>query len=50
MSNKNTQSKSRELNPRKNFQQKKLRRQQIFMTIVAIILVVSMVLALAMNY
>lgn len=36
--------------PRMSSTQKKLRRQQIFMAIVGIILVISMVLALVMNY
>jgi hypothetical protein len=40
---------SRESKPRINSQQKKMRRQQIFMTIVGIILVLSMVLALALK-
>lgn len=49
MASKATKSTSREAKPRVTFQQKKIRRQQIFMSVVAIILVVSMVLALVMN-
>jgi hypothetical protein len=49
MASKNNKVKSRENKPRINSQQKKLRRQQIFMTVVGLILVLSMVLALTMK-
>ena len=49
MASKVTNSNSREAKPRVTFQQKKIRRQQIFMSFVAIILVMSMVLALVMK-
>ena len=41
---------SREDRPRISSQQRKLRRQQIFMSVVGIILILTMVLALVMNY
>jgi len=50
MASKNNKVQSRETKPRINSQQKKLRRQQIFMSVVGIILVITMVLALVMNY
>ena len=49
MASKNAKASSREAKPRKSFVQKKLRRQQIFMAVVGIILVLSMVLALVLK-
>jgi predicted nucleic acid-binding Zn ribbon protein len=46
MASKSSKENSRENKPRVNSQQKKLRRQQILMSIVGIILVLTMVLAL----
>jgi hypothetical protein len=50
MSKKVQKKNDRENKPRVNFHQKKLRRQQIFMAVVGIVLVLAMVLALVMNY
>lgn len=50
MASKNSKASSRETKPRTSFVQRKMRRQQIFMAIVAIVLVLSMVLALALQY
>ena len=41
---------SRESKPRISSQQRKLRRQQIFMSVVGVVLILAMVLALVMNY
>lgn len=49
MASKNSKSNNRETKPRMSSQQKKIRRQQAFMTVVGIILVLSMVLALTMK-
>lgn len=49
MTSNNNKLNDREKKPRVNSQQKKLRRQQIFMSVVGIILVISMVLALVSN-
>ncbi len=46
MASNNKNMNDREKKPRINSQQKKLRRQQIFMSVVGVILVISMVLAL----
>ena len=37
---------SREAKPRDGFQQRKIRRQQLFMSVIGVVLVISMVLAL----
>ena len=50
MASKNTKASSRETKPRTSFVQKKMRRQQLFMAVVGIILVLSMVLALVLQY
>ena len=50
MASKQKKENNREGKPRINLQQQKLRRQQVFMSIVGIILVITMVLALIMNY
>lgn len=50
MASKKSKTSSRETKPRTSFVQKKMRRQQILMAVVAIILVLSMVLALALQY
>jgi predicted nucleic acid-binding Zn ribbon protein len=50
MSRKKIKTNSRETKPRTSFVQRKMRRQQIFMAVVAIILVLTMVLALALQY
>jgi predicted nucleic acid-binding Zn ribbon protein len=50
MAKKNGNKNGSENKTRLSSTQKKLRRQQIFMAIVGIILVISMVLALVMNY
>ena len=49
MASKNVKANSREAKPRVNIAQKKLRRQQILMGVVGIILVLSMVLALVLK-
>lgn len=49
MARKSNKANGRETKPRINSQQKKLRRQQTFMTVVGIVLVLSMVLALTMK-
>lgn len=50
MASKNSKPSSREAKPRVTSVQKKMRRQQIFMAVVGIILVLSMVLALVLQY
>jgi len=50
MASKNIKTNSRETKPRTSFVQKKMRRQQIFMAVVAIVLVLSMVLAMVLQY
>jgi hypothetical protein len=50
MASKNNKASSRETKPRTSFVQKKMRRQQLFMAVVGIILVLSMVLALVLQY
>ncbi|KAF0111336.1 MAG: Uncharacterized protein FD147_943 [Chloroflexi bacterium] len=48
---KNAQKKNgRENKPRVSAQQKKLRRQQVFMAVVGSVIILAMVLALVMNY
>lgn len=49
MASKNTKPNSRETKPRTSFVQKKMRRQQIFMAVVGIVLVLTMVLALVLQ-
>ncbi len=49
MASKNAKASSREIKPRVSSVQKKMRRQQIFMAVVGIILVLTMVLALVMK-
>jgi hypothetical protein len=49
MASKNAKATSRESKPRVTSVQKKMRRQQIFMAVVGIILVLSMVLALVLK-
>ena len=49
MASKNNKSSSRETKPRLSFAQYKMRRQQIFMAVVGIILVLTMVLATLMK-
>jgi hypothetical protein len=49
MASKNTKARSREAKPRTSFVQRKLRRQQIFMAVVGVILVLAMVLALVLQ-
>ena len=50
MASKQNKVNGRDAKPRISSQQKKLRRQQIFMSVVGIVIVISMVLALVMNY
>ena len=50
MASKITKTNSRETKTRTSFVQRKMRRQQIFMAIVAIVLVLSMVLAMVLQY
>lgn len=49
MASKNEKTNSREAKPRTSFTQHKMRRQQIFMAVVGIILVLTMVLATLMR-
>jgi hypothetical protein len=49
MASKKATENSRENKPRVSSQQKKLRRQQVFMAVVGIVLVLSMMLALVMK-
>ena len=49
MASKNAKASSRETKPKVSSVQKKLRRQQLFMAVVGIILVLTMVLALVMK-
>jgi hypothetical protein len=49
MASKKAKTNSRESKPRVSSVQKKMRRQQIFMAVVGIILVLSMVLALVLK-
>ena len=41
---------NKEVKPRMTSQQKKMRRQQVFMTVVGIVLVLAMVLTLVVQY
>jgi hypothetical protein len=49
MAVKNTKQAVREGRPRMSSQQKKIRRQQIFMAVVGIVLVLTMILALVIR-
>jgi hypothetical protein len=49
MASKNAKATNRESKPRMTSVQKKMRRQQIFMAVVGIVLVLSMVLALVLK-
>jgi hypothetical protein len=49
MASKNAKASSRETKPKVSSVQKKMRRQQLFMAVVGIILVLTMVLALVMK-
>jgi hypothetical protein len=50
MSKNNEKLHNREVKSRMTFQQKKIRRQQVFISVVGIILVLAMVLALVAQY
>jgi predicted nucleic acid-binding Zn ribbon protein len=50
MSNKNQTKSSRAQTPRVSTQQKKVRRQQVFLAVIGIVVILAMVLALVVNY
>ena len=50
MATKSVKNNNREGKPRMTSQQKKMRRQQVFMTVVGIVLVLAMVLTMVVQY
>jgi predicted nucleic acid-binding Zn ribbon protein len=50
MANKNQTKSSRAQTPRVSTQQKKVRRQQVFLAVIGIVVILAMVLALVVNY